>query len=164
MTPVHVVAQSQVPRVNVRLSGVPVGPLRIHQVSLVLSNVRFSRRQLVTDRRISLTSIERVAATADVTSADLSAAAGRRVQVMSNGQVQVDVAGIEATVTPRLEGGSELVIEAGGFPVLDVDLARIPVLSACSFGLHASGGQLQLTCTVEPVPSSVVTAFSGATA
>jgi hypothetical protein len=133
-------------------------------VSLVLSNVRFSRRQLVTDGRISLTAIERVAATADVTSADLSTAAGRRVQVMSSGQVQVDVAGVEATVTPRLEGGSELVIEAGGFPVLDVDLARIPVLSACSFGLHASGGQLQLTCTVEPVPPSVVTAFSGATA
>jgi hypothetical protein len=68
-----------------------------------------------------------------------------------------------ATVTPRLEGDSELVIEAGGLSVLVAD-RRIPVLSACSFGLHASEGQLQLTCTVEPVPSSVVSAISGATA
>lgn len=157
----HVLAQGEVPSVDVDLSGVPVGPLRIHEVRLALTDVRVSRHQLIADRRIKVTSVERAAVTADVTSADLSAAVGRPVRVTGDGQVQVDVAGVEATVTPRLESNSELVIEVAGFSVLDVDLARVPVLSACSFALHPSPGQLALTCTVDPVPSSVVSVLSG---
>jgi LmeA-like phospholipid-binding len=157
----HVLAQGEVPSVDVDLSGVPVGPLRIHEVRLALADVRVSRHRLIADRRIDVTSVERAAVTADVTSADLSAAVGRPVRVTGNGQVQVDVAGVEATVTPRLEGNRELVIEVDGFSLLDVDLARVPVLSACSFTLRPSPGQLALTCTVDPVPPAVVSILSG---
>lgn len=157
----HVLAQGEVPRLNLRLEGVPVGPLRIHAVTLALSKVDVSRRQLVTDRRIAVTSIGRAVVSAEVTSADLSAAMGQQVRVTGNGQVDVHVAGIEVAVSPRVEGDSRLVIEVDGFSVLNLNLATIPLVSDCGFSLHASPGQLQLTCTMNPVPSSVVNALSG---
>lgn len=156
----HVLAQGEVPRVNVRLSGVPVGRLRIHTVSLALSKVDVSRRRLVLNRRVAISSIGRAAITAEVTSADLSHAIGQPVRVASNGEIDVTVAGVVVPVSPRLEGDSRLVVDVAGFSVLDVNLAAIPLLSDCRFGLHASPGELHLSCTMQPVPASVVNALS----
>ena len=153
-------AEGEVSRVHLRLSGVPAGPLRIHAVTLALSKVDLSRRQLVVNRRVDVTSIGRAVVTADVTSADLSHATGQQVRVLSNGQVDVDVAGIVVAVTPRLEGDSWLDVEVDGFSVLYVNLSTIPLMSDCSFSLHATQGQLQLSCTMSPVPSSVVNALA----
>lgn len=157
----HVVAGGDVPRAKLRLTGVPVGPLRIHEVTLALSEVKVSRRRLIIDQRADITSIGRALVTADVTSADLSHAIGQQVRVTSNGEIDVKVAGVVVAVAPRLEGDSKLVVEVDGFSVLDVNLAAIPLVSDCGFSLHASPGQLQLTCTMNPVPSSIVNALSG---
>jgi hypothetical protein len=160
----HVLAEGRVPSVHATLSGVPVGPLRIHQVKLVLTGVSVSRGQLVSHRRIRVTSIRRAEVTAYVTSAELTAAVGETVTVTGGGNLDVDVAGIEVTVSPKLDDGSVLVIDVSGIQVLDVDLAKVPLLSACRFSLQVSRGQLQLTCNLEPVPPSVVQALSSGAA
>jgi hypothetical protein len=161
------IGQGRVQGLHVQLNDVPAGPgLRLQTVSVDLSQVHFDRHRLWADRKVTVTATSRATGVIDVSVAELSAVAGRTVTIGPPGpsgqpQVLVDMPGghtVAATAT--IASGHFLQIAAGGLPVLEVDLARTPVVRDCTMTLRVVSSGVEASCTMSPVPPSVIAAVS----
>jgi hypothetical protein len=161
------IGQGRVQGLHVQLGDVPAGPgLRLQSVSVDLSQVRFDRHNLWAHRKVTVTSISRGTGVIDVSVAELTAVSGRTVTIGPAGpsgqpQVLVDLAGgrtVAATAT--IASGHFLQIVAGGVPVLNVDLARTPLVQDCAMSVRVTGSGVEAACTMSPVPPSVIAAVS----
>ena len=159
--------QGRVQGLHVRVSDVPAGPgLRLQSVTVDLSGVHFDRHSLWAHRKVRVTSVGRGTGVIDVSVAVLSSVAGRTVTIGPPGpagqpQVLVDVAGGRTVAaTAEIASGHFLQIVAGGVPVIDVDLARTPLVQECAMGLRVTASGVEASCTMSPVPPTVVAAVS----
>jgi hypothetical protein len=160
-------AQGRVQRLHVHLTDVPAGPaLRLQAVTVDLTGIRLDRHRLWAHRKVTVTSVARGTGVIDVSAAELSAVAGRTVTVGPPGpggrpQVLVDLPGGRTVAgTAGITSGHFLQIVAGGLPVLDVDLARTPLVQECAMGLRITSSGFEASCTMSPVPPAVIAAVS----
>ncbi|MDA8044988.1 MAG: LmeA family phospholipid-binding protein [Actinomycetota bacterium] len=124
---------------------VPAGTLRIDQVHLDVHDVRLDRHQLLQDRHVHITSVSRATITVVAKLSSLQSSLANDV-------------GLE--VTGR--SSDALSVQALGRTVATVDLTRIPIVPLCPVTIEHTGGTYRFTCTVAPVPQSVLDALSQA--
>lgn len=138
-----VAAEGRLDRVTITARGVPAGPVRLDQVRLVGTQIHFDRHQLVSDRSVRLTEV----GTATVTvQAHLSGLAG---------SIASDL-GIEVTAP----SSNRVSVRAAGHTLATLDLTQIPIIPRCPLQVTHTGETYTFSCTVSPVPESVLTALS----
>jgi hypothetical protein len=156
-----VLVQGTISGVHVHMSEVPAGPLRLSAVDVQLDGTHIDRGALFSHRQVHVQSIESATAAVTVTAADLSAAVGDTVSLPGAGRVLVDVAGLRVPAQLRVLGHRVLVLEVHGVAVLRSDLTASRLVPACALSVVVGSGQLTVSCTVAPVPGSVVQAVAG---
>jgi hypothetical protein len=135
--------RGRVDRIDVTARGVPAGPVRIDQVRLDASQIHFDRGQLLNDRKVVLTSVGQ---------ATLSA--------------EVELSGIEGAIASGLDlqvtasGSNHVAVSIAGRTLIVIDLTRIPIVPDCPLTISHTGTQYTFSCTVSPVPQSVLAALS----
>ncbi|MHB8330348.1 MAG: hypothetical protein ACYDD6_12120 [Acidimicrobiales bacterium] len=159
---VRLLAQGLVPGVDLRMTGVPVGALRLHSVDVQLAGIVVDRAALFSARQVHVKSIAAATATVTVTADELSSAVGQTVSIPGNGQVLVDVAGHMVSATVQVLGGHVLTVSVGGVPLLSSDLGQSPLVPSCPLALSVGNGQVVVSCHVQPVPLRLIDAISGA--
>ena len=138
-----VAAEGQISELTVTGRSVPAGPLQLDQVTLVAHHVHFDRHRLLSDRKVTLTS---------VASAQLTVVA----HLSSLEQAVASALGVE--IVPS--GSDRLALRAGGRTVATVDLTKVPIIPTCPLSVLHTGTSYTLSCTVAPVPASVLAAIS----
>ena len=161
------IGQGRVHGLHVRLTGVPAGPgLQLQTVTVDLSDVHFDRHRLWADRKVTVTSVASGTGVIDVSVAELSTVAGRTVTIGPPGpsgqpQLLVDTpGGGTVAATASIASGHFLQVVAGGVPLVNVDLARTPLVQDCDMGLRVTATGVEASCTMSPVPPSVIAAVS----
>ena len=138
-----VAAEGQISDLTVTGRGVPAGPLVLDQVTLVAHHVHFDRHRLIADRKVTLTYV----ASAQVTV----------VAHLSNlEQAVASALGVE--IVPS--GSDRLALRAAGRTIATVDLTKVPIIPTCPLTVLHTGTSYTLSCTVAPVPASVLAAIS----
>ena len=132
-----ILAKGRVDHIVIVDRGVPAGLVRIDQIRLDASEVRFDRNRLFSDRSVRITAVGR---------ATLS--------------VVIKLSGLEGTIASDLRlqvtatGSDRIVVSAAGRTLDVINLTRIPIVPVCPVQVHEAGG------TVAPVPASVLAALS----
>ena len=136
-------AEGRIGNVVVTDRGVPVGLIRLDVVTLNASDVRFDRHQLFVDRKVRITRIDRATITLQthLSALENDIANSLNVQVLSPG--------------PGI-----IAISADGHTVSTIDLTKIPIVPACPLQITHTGDEYTFTCSVSPVPPSVLAALS----
>lgn len=140
-----IVVEGRIGRVTVTDTGVPAGPFRIDQVRLDASDVHFARRELLEQHTVRITEVGRATVTVVAKLSGL-------VSTLAN---ELDV---QVTAT----GSDRIRVSAAGQTVATIDLTRIPLVPSCPIDVAHSGGTYTFSCTVSPVPPSVLAALSKA--
>lgn len=156
----RLLATGSVPEVDVDLSEVPLGPLRLSSVAIDMHHVVMSRHALVYQRRVLLTGIASGSIDLTVTAAELSSAIGHQIQLTDGGQVSFSVLGHSISVTPTIAAGD--VLQLGFTPSLVLRLT-IPTSSLvpCVSTVTVTAGLLHLSCVLDHVPPALVRAVAG---
>jgi hypothetical protein len=157
----NLLVQGSISRVHLHLSEVPAGPLRLSAVDVQLTGTHIDRGALFSHRQVHVTSIDSGTASVTVSAADLSAAVGDPVSLPGQGRVLVDVAGHRVVGQVRVLDDRVLVLDVEGVAVLRSDLTVSHLVPACALAVSVGSGQLTVSCTVAPVPGSVVQAVAG---
>lgn len=154
-------AQGSISGIHVHLSEVPAGPLRLSAVDVQLDGTHIDRGALFSHRQVHVESIDSATAEVTVTAADLSAAVGGTVSLPGAGRILVTVAGLGVPAQIHVLDDRVLVLEVHGVAVLRSDLTANRLVPACALSVVVGSGQLTVSCTVAPVPGSVVQAIAG---
>lgn len=157
----NLLVRGSISGVHLHLSEVPAGPLRLSAVDVRLTGTHIDRGALFSHRQVHVRRIDSGTASVTVTAADLSTAVGDAVSLPGNGKVLVDVAGHEVAAQLRVVGDHVLVLEVHGVAVLHSDLTANRLVPSCALAVSLRSGQLTVSCTVAPVPGSVVQAIAG---
>lgn len=148
-------------QVNVHLTEVPIGPLRISRVDMKANGVHLDVGYLVDHQKTRIKSIDSADARLTLTAADLSSATGVQVTVAGN-QVTASVAGVGIPVTVSVAGGHILTLDVEGHRLFSFDLDLSPIIPTCQMQLTTASDALTLECQVSPVPPAVIAAVSAA--
>lgn len=157
-----VLAQGQAPAVEVHLTSVPAGQIRLSSLDVRLNRVTISRHDLLGNQRLKVTSIDEATVTAVATAAELSAAAGRTITLPGNGVIRVDGANVEAAATVRVDPGDVVVVSVLSVPVLRIDVGHDPLIPPCPVHVAVLAGKMLATCTLKPIPHRILQEMSAA--
>ncbi len=141
-----VAANGRVDGIDVSVYGVPAGLLRIDEINLDVRGVRIDQHRLLADRTVSVTSID--SATINVV-----------VKLSSLQNSLASDLGVEVSA-PTSDRISFVV---HGVTVASIDLTRVPIVPSCPLDVTHTGAVYTFSCTVAPVPASVLAALSKAT-
>ena len=159
-----VFGRGSVDTVDLTLGEVPAGTsLTLQSVHIHLVKVAIDPQELIHHRKVTIQSIASGSAAVTISAPELTSATGRTITLTSAGQILVDVGGQQAQATASMGAGDILDISLSGVTVVSVDLARSPIVPACSFSLTISGSAITATCTMTPVPPAVIAAVSTST-
>lgn len=152
-----------IPSVSVDLRDVPIktsaATLTVEEVHVLLTDVGVSAGDLVGHRELRLTHISRADVRAVVTDAELSAAAGTKVEILSGSRVGVETpAGLQSATIQVTD--DVLVVSEGGRELLRVDLTQDRLIPHCDMTTSTTPGRFTASCSVAPVPPSVLAALS----
>jgi LmeA-like phospholipid-binding len=153
-------AENSVPSVSLTMQDVPIGPLHVEEIGVTLTKVDVDSGALFTSRSLRLTSISRAAVRAVLTDSELSTASGQTVEILPGGKVGVLIDGTLVTATVQLTG-DVLVLGADGRQVLRVDLSTDRLIPKCQMTSSFSAGEIVASCSISPVPASLLSAISG---
>ena len=151
--------QGQVHGITVHLTDVPAGPLVLQKVDVAMVGIHFDKSRIYHQRKLRLTEMDRATATVLVSAVELSTVSGHQITV-SGGSLVLNLAGRTVPATATINGGHTLVVSAGGVTVFSDDLSRSPLVPPCSMTLQIVAAGVQATCTMAPVPPSVLAAVS----
>lgn len=156
-----VLGRGSVDTVDLTLEEVPAGTsLTLQSVHIHLVKVAIDRQELIHKRKVTIQSIASGTAAVTISAPELTAAAGRTITLTSSGQILVDVGGQQAQASATMGAADVLDIDVSGVTVVSLDLARNPIVPACSFSLTVTGAAITATCTMTPVPPAVIAAMS----
>jgi hypothetical protein len=138
-------AVSKIDDVKVVADGVPVGLLRLSHVTVDARHVKVNHHFLIFDRKVRVVSIAKATVT---------------VQIQ-----QTQLASIAKALNAKaaVVGGHQLVITVFGHQVLSVDLTKSALVPDCTLALARASDGFSASCTVAPVPPSLVAALSAHT-
>ncbi len=139
----HVVAEGRVDRIRVTDNGVPVGLLRLDQVRVDASRVYFARKELLQQHYVHLTKVG---------SATISVVT--RLSTLES-SLATDL-GVQVAAT----SSDHVTIAVAGRVLASIDLTKIPIIPSCPLTVTHQGPTYTFSCTVSPVPQSVLAALS----
>jgi hypothetical protein len=153
----------EIPSVSLDLQNVPIKTgavtLTVEEVDVVLTKVGVSAGDLVGHRELRLTGISQANVRAVVTDGELSAAAGVTVELLPGGLVRVETPDGLLTATVGVVG-SVLTVSTPSRQLLHIDLTQDRLIPRCTMTTSLSVNQLTASCTIAPVPPSVLAALS----
>ena len=160
----EVFARSDLDSLDLTLGEVPAGEsLTLQSVHVHLLKVAFDRSQLVSHRKVSITSIQTGTAAVTISAPELTTATGHTVTLTSDGQVLVMVDGRQVGASLSGAGDGELELSVAGVPLTRIDLAHNAIIPGCTFTVSVSGSAVTASCTMSPVPPAVIRAISART-
>jgi hypothetical protein len=136
------VAFSKVPEIRIVAHEVPLGRLHMAEVTVDAHQVKVDRHMLLFSRKLKVDSVGSAKVTVLFTTSDLNAIS--------------ELAGVEVSVT----GGHVLEVAFDGRPLASVDLTGSPLVPACDYTLARVANGYSVSCTVSPVPSSLLATLS----
>ena len=158
----RLLVEGSVSQIDLHLSDVPVGPLRLSAVDLVAHGTTIDRAALFSQHKIRVLTIDSAKATVVVTAAELSSAVGMPMALPGGGRIEMEVSGIFVPASVQFLNGDVLQVRAAGALVLSEDLSQSPLVPPCALALTVREDKITASCRIQPVPSSVLAAFSGA--
>jgi hypothetical protein len=144
------VAFSKVPSLEVVAHEVPVGVLRINEVTLDAKQIKVDHGELLS-RKVRIESVGSATVTATVKTANLLGGI-----VPTALQSAASAADLQLVVTP----GNVLQVDALGHELGSVNLGSSPLLPSCAYHVATVAGGFSLSCTVAPVPPSLLATLS----
>jgi hypothetical protein len=135
-------AVSKIEDVKVVAHGVPVGPLRLSQVTVDARQVQVDHHFLIFDRKLRVVSIARATVTIAIQQSALASIASA---------VNADLTVVD---------GHDLIVTVFGHQVLSVDLTKSPLVPNCTFAFTRTSDGFSGSCTAAPVPPSLLAALS----
>lgn len=154
-----VLVDGTVRNVTVHLSGVPLGLLTVDHLDVSARGVGIDKGQLFGHRKARVTAISSATAAITLTASDISSATHFPVTISGN-TVTASVAGVNVPVSVSVTNSHFLTFDFGGRPIGSFDLARSPLVPPCAMRLTSQQSALHLSCTVAPVPASLIAALS----
>ena len=149
----RLLASGTVTDLSVSVDDVVAERLRFATVAVDLDEVRVSRDELLSGRRVVLRDVGRGTARADMTQEELSRLVGLPVTV-EPGRVSVRVAGRQVTATASVRGNVlRLAVAGAQLPALTIP--RLPLVP-CLADLELLPGRVRLTCRLDQVPPDLV--------
>jgi hypothetical protein len=139
-----------IPRVDVAVDGVAAGPVVLGRVAADLRGVTIDRTELLTHRRVRLTSLKSGTVTAEITEAELSRALSSTVHLLP-GKASLDAADLRATASVAVHAG-RVTLTARGLPALSFVVPRAPLLPCETDRADVVQGKLRLSCTIDHLP------------
>ncbi|MDP8937737.1 MAG: DUF2993 domain-containing protein [Actinomycetota bacterium] len=138
---------------TVAVGDVEAERLRFATVAVDLDEVRISRDELLSGRRVVLQDVGRGTARAEMTQEELSRLVGLPVTV-EPGRVRVRLGGQQATATASVRG-NVLRLAVAGVQVPSLTIPRVPLVP-CLADLELLPGRVRLTCRLDQVPPDLV--------
>jgi hypothetical protein len=135
-------AVSKIDDVKVVADGVPVGPLRLTHVTVDARQVAVNHHVLVVDRKVRVTSIAKATVTVQIQQTELASIARA---------VNASVAVVD---------GHQLVVTVFGHQILSVDLTKSSLVPDCTLAFVRASNGFSASCTVAPVPASLLATLS----
>jgi hypothetical protein len=133
---------SKISTVDVVADGVPVGPLHLSQVTVHARQVKVDRHDLLYNRKINVDSVGSATVTV----------------LMKTSGLTPYLNTFDAHVS--LVDGHTLVVTALGHQILSVNLSQNRLVPECNYGLKEVSDGYQLSCTMSPVPASLLATLS----
>jgi hypothetical protein len=133
---------SRVPQVQVVAHEVPVGRLDLSQVTVDARQVKIDREELVSSRKVHVTAISSATVTLLVETRDLPSF------------ITLPSVGLSVI------GDRQLDVSVDGHQVATFDLAVSPLIPPCDYVVTQVAAGFQLSCTVAPVPQSLLATLS----
>lgn len=165
----YILGQGRVPEVSVTLNDVSLAITRVlagrvldvpaQRLVLELHDVSVSRSDLVQHQDVVVTRIGSATATLTITAADLSAMVGLPVKLPGRGLIEIRIAGVTVTGSLEIAAGDHLVLLAAGRRVASLALRNGKFLSQCSLAIAFRAGKVVSSCTMSPVPQSLLDAL-----
>jgi hypothetical protein len=135
-------AVSKVRKVKVIADGVPVGPLRLTHVTVDARQVDVDHHFLIFDRKLRVVSIAKATVTVEIQQSQMVAIANV----------------VDASLS--VVDGHQLVVSVFGHRVLSVDLTKARLIPNCTLEFVRTSDGFSGSCTVAPVPRSVLAALN----
>lgn len=154
-----VLVDGTVRNVTVHLTEVPFGLLTVGHLDLSVHNVDIDKGQLFAHRKVRVTAISSATASITITAADISAATHVALAISGN-TVTASIAGVQIPVSVTVTNSHFLTFNVAGNPAVSFDLARTPLVPPCAMQLTSQQSALRLSCTIAPVPPSLIAALS----
>jgi hypothetical protein len=168
----YLFGQGRVPDVSVTLNDVSFAAidavvrglpdLSAQRLVVDLHDVSVSRSGLVKHQDVEVTRIGSATATLTITAAGLSALTGLAVSLPGHGRVEVRLDGVTVTASLQIANGNTLVLRMGGRTVVSIRLRHGSILPACPMAVSFPRGLAVASCTMTPVPQSLVDALASA--
>lgn len=146
-------ASGTVDDLSVSVDDVRTERVRFAAVAVDLEEVRISREELVSGRRVVLQDVGRGTARAELTQAELSRLLDLPVTV-ERGRVRVRVAGQQVTATAGVRD-NVLRLSVAGAQVPAITIPRLPLVP-CLADVELVPGRIRLSCRLEQVPPDLV--------
>ena len=154
-----VLVHGTVRNVTVHLSGVPIGLLTVDHLDVSAHGVDIDKGQLFGHRKARVTSISSATATITLTASDITSATHVAISISGN-TVTASVARLNIPVSVTVTNSHFLTLDFEGRTIGSFDLAQSPLVPPCSMRLTPQQSVLRLSCTVAPVPASLIAALS----
>ncbi len=138
--------------VGLRFTQVPTPAVQLTTVNLELRDVKLDRDALFS-RRVSVSSIDRGAVSAELDAASLSRALGRQVTV-GGGEVRSRVGAANVSARPTVGNDGALVLRFGPAR-LALALPRTKLLPCTTTRVSVVGDRVRLSCEFDDVPPSL---------
>lgn len=139
----NVAVNGKVKKVDVVATGVPAGAVQLNKVELVATDVIVNRGDLATGT-VKLESVSSATVTITYDLNGIEAALVNRLGVTA-----------VATASQTIE-----VVDSSGKPIDTINLKKIPIIPDCPLQEAHVGNTYTFTCTVAPVPASVLAGLS----
>lgn len=154
-----VLVDGSVRTVTIHLSGVPLSLLTVDHLDVSVHGLDIDKGQLFGHRKVRVTAISSATASLTISASDITAASHVPVSIANN-TVTASIAGVEFPISVTVTGGHFLTFNYAGRPGVSFDLAKSPLVPPCAMQLTTQQSALHLSCTIAPVPASLIAALS----
>jgi hypothetical protein len=132
---------SSVDRIDVVATSVPAGPITLDRLELVASGIKLESGQILQGKGV-IKSVSRADITVQTRLTSLEGTLARSV---------------DAQVVP--DGPGRLAVTAAGHTVTVIDLTKVALIPPCPLTVTHSGVNYTISCSVSPLPASVIAAL-----
>ena len=152
-----VLLSGEVSEVDLRMSRVTAEGVALASLDIDLHGVRIDRDKLLSSRKVEVTGISEGTVTAGFDAAGLSQLAHVPVDI-ADGKVQVHAAGRVVSATPSIDAAGMLSLSLGALPAVRVRLPKSDLAPCAASSVRATGGRLEVSCTIHDVPPALLRA------
>lgn len=152
----NLLADGTVRSVSLHLGPTGSGSLRVAAVNATVEGVRVRTASLFQGGVVKVLSAGPADIRAVLTAEQISAAMGRPIRLLADGDATVSLFGRTLTLHPSITSGGGVALGIPGFPSVHMPLPNAFHLGGCAPTLRISSGQAVLGCHFQTVPQAIL--------